>query len=114
MTADYDIAVRDHAVDVLYIESEMAALIEMRRDIDHLLVVNVAVHPMFQGHGYGRALLAHAEAFARALQLAEIRLYTNSRFTENLRFYERLDYRVDHEELVPGMGTVVHMSKSLS
>jgi ribosomal protein S18 acetylase RimI-like enzyme len=113
MTADYDVAVRDHAVDLLYIEGDLAALIEMRAETDHLLVVNVAVLPAFQGHGYGRRLLSHAEDHARSAQLEEVRLYTNSRFSENLRLYERLGYRRDHEEVVPGIGTVVHMSKRL-
>ena len=114
MTADYDVAVRDHTVDLLHIGSKLVALIEMRPESDHLLVVNVAVLPAFQGQGYGRALLTHAEELARSLQLTEVRLYTNERFTENLRLYERVGYRVDHEELVPAIGVVVHMSKHLS
>ncbi len=114
MTANYDVAVRDHAVDLLQVGDELAALIEMRPERDHLLIVNVAVQPAFQSRGYGRALLAHAEGFARSLRLAEVRLYTNSRFTANLRLYGRLGYRMDHEAVVPDIGVVVHMSKSLS
>ncbi len=45
MTADYEAAVRDHVVDVLRLNGEMAALIEMEPEADHLLVVNVAVSP---------------------------------------------------------------------
>ena len=111
MTADYDVAVRDHMVELLYRDGELAALIEMRKENDHLLVVNVAVQPSFQGQGYGRTLLAHAEELARSLHLAELRLYTNGQFIRNLRLYERLGYRVDHEEAVPDIGTAVHMSK---
>lgn len=111
MNADYDVAVRDHMVDLLHKDGELAGLIEMRNEGDHLLVVNVAVQPSFQGQGYGRALLAHAEELARSLHLAELKLYTNSRFTENLRLYERVGYRVDHEEAVPDIGIAVHMSK---
>ena len=114
MTAAYAVAVRDHAIDLLQVGGELAALTEMRPERDHLLVVNLAVQPAVQGRGYGRALLAHAEGFARSLRLAEVRLYTNSRFTGNLRLYGRLGYRVDHEEVVPGIGVAVHMGKSLS
>ncbi|WP_428376920.1 GNAT family N-acetyltransferase [Lichenicoccus sp.] len=113
MTADYDVAVRDHAIDLLHVDGALAALIEMRPESDHLMIVNVAVLPVLQGRGYGHALLAHAEEFARSLRLAEVRLYTNSRFTENLRLYERVGYRADHEEVVPDIGIVMHMSKSL-
>ncbi|WP_206667609.1 hypothetical protein [Muricoccus nepalensis] len=45
MTADYDAAVRDHIVDLLEVDGELVALIEMRLEVDHLLIVNVAVLP---------------------------------------------------------------------
>ena len=114
MTADYDVAVRDHMVELLQKDGEFCALIEMRNERDHLLVVNVAVQPSFQGQGYGRTLLAHAEELARSLHLPEVRLYTNSRFTQNLRLYERLGYCINHEEVVPNIGIAVHMSKLIS
>ena len=43
MNADYDQAVRDHMVDLLHFDSELAALIGMRPEANHLLIVNVAV-----------------------------------------------------------------------
>jgi ribosomal protein S18 acetylase RimI-like enzyme len=113
MTADYDVAVRDHLVDLLELDGELAALIEMRTEANHLLIVNVAVLPACQGHGYGRALLAHAEDFARSLGVEEVRLYTNGRFTENLKLYERVGYRVDREE-TSHLGISVYMSKLLT
>lgn len=60
MGADYDAAVRDHVVDLLHLDGELAALAEMRPEADRLLVVNVAVLPAHQGRGHGRALMAHA------------------------------------------------------
>ncbi|NPD68018.1 GNAT family N-acetyltransferase [Lichenicola cladoniae] len=114
MTADYDVAVRDHMIDLLHRDGDLSALIEMCPESDHLLVVNVAVLPIFQGRGYGRALLGHAEEIARSIGLAEMRLYTNSRFTKTIRLYERLGYQFDHEETVPNIGIAVHMSKRLA
>ena len=113
MTADYDEAVRNHALDLLELDGTIAALIEMRPEADHLLIVNVAVSPSYQGCGYGRTLMAHAEEHARSLGLSEIRLYTNSRFTENVKLYERIGYRVDREEALPPLGMIIHMSKRL-
>ena len=113
MTADYDAAVRDHLVDLLQVGGETVALIEMAPGADHLLIVNVAVAPAFQGQGHGRALMAHAEAVAGSLGLGEVRLYTNGRFAENLRLYGRLGYRVDREEAHPQLGVAVYMSKRL-
>ena len=113
MTADYDAALRDHLIDLLLVDGEAAALIEMAPKADHLLIVNVAVAPTYQGKGYGRALMAHAEEVARSLNLSEMRLYTNALFAENLRLYSRLGYRVDREEQHPQFGVAVHMSKRL-
>jgi GNAT superfamily N-acetyltransferase len=113
MTADYDAALRDHLIDLLLVGGEAVALIEMAPTADHLLIVNVAVVPTYQGKGYGRALMAHAEEVARTLNLREVRLYTNALFAENLRLYSRLGYRVDREEQHPQFGGTVYMSKRL-
>jgi ribosomal protein S18 acetylase RimI-like enzyme len=112
MVADYEAAVLAHRFDLLYVDGRLAALIETIREPDHLLVENVAVSPDFQGRGFGRGLMAHAETLARELGLATIRLYTNQRFVENIELYRRLGYRVDREEVLP-VGTVTHMIKAL-
>ena len=113
MTADYATAVQRHRFDLLYAEGTLAALIETIREADHLLVENVAVSPAFQGRGFGRRLMVHAEELATSSGFAEIRLYTNQRFAENIELYRRLGYRVDREEAL-AVGTVVHMSKQLA
>lgn len=79
---------------------------------DHLLVENVAVFPAFQGQGYGRALIAHAERLAVSLGYGETRLYTNKLFAENVQLYRKLGYRLGREEAFDG-GVLVHMSKPL-
>jgi ribosomal protein S18 acetylase RimI-like enzyme len=112
MTADYAEAVRKHRFDLLYVEGKLAALIETIREADHLLVENVAVSPSFQGRGFGRKLMAHAEQLAALSGFSEIRLYTNKLFAENVQLYSRLGYRVDREEELK-IGVAVHMSKPL-
>ena len=113
MTADYAEAVHQHRFDLLSVEGELAALIETIPENDHLLIENVAVSPSFQGRGFGRKLMAHAETLAASSGFAEIKLYTNKLFAENVELYLRLGYRVDREEVLP-VGTVIHMSKRLS
>lgn len=114
MTTDYDVAVRDHIIDMLYVDGELAALIEMHPEPDHLLIVNIAVSPACQGRGYGRALLAHAEELTRSFGLGEMRLYTSSRLTGNVKLYERVGYKVDREEEAsPHLGVFTYMSKPL-
>ncbi len=58
-----------------------------------LLVETVAVIPEARGKGFGRALMAHAEAAARRLRLEAVELYTHQLMTENLAYYPRLGYR---------------------
>jgi ribosomal protein S18 acetylase RimI-like enzyme len=112
MTVDYQNAVVNHLIDLLYADSHLAALIETIPATSHLLVENLAVAPGHQGNGYGRKLMDHAEKLAASLGLSEIRLYTNKLFAANLCFYTRLGYRIDREEAFKG-GLAVHMSKLL-
>jgi ribosomal protein S18 acetylase RimI-like enzyme len=100
-------------VDLLCLDGELTALIEMRPEVVHLLIVNVAVSPPCQGHGCGRALLIHAEEFALSIGLREVRLCTNGSFTDNVTLYKRVGYRVDREEVHPQLGAAVYMSKRL-
>jgi ribosomal protein S18 acetylase RimI-like enzyme len=57
-----------------------------------LLLDNVAVAPAAQGKGYGRALVAFAEAEARDRGHAQLRLYTHVLMRENLELYRRLGF----------------------
>ena len=111
MQADYGEAIREHRIDLIDRDGQLAALIETIAEPDHLLIENVAVSPAFQKRGLGRQLMAHAEQLAASLGYRTIRLYTNKLFAENVALYLKLGYHVDREEVVPA-GTVVHMSKS--
>jgi GNAT superfamily N-acetyltransferase len=113
MAADYGRAVREHMIDLLFVGAGLLALIETVNKADHLLIENVAVAPSFQGRGYGKLLLDHAERLATSLGLPELRLYTNQRFVTNIEFYGRLGYAIDREEPFMG-GFRVHMSKRVT
>ena len=112
MTADYVEAVRNHRIDLLFLDGKLAALIEMIPDVDHLLIENIAVSPALQGSGLGRELMAYAEHVAASLGHTEIRLYTNKLFAENVVLYRKLGYAVDREEAFKG-GLTVYMSKQV-
>lgn len=113
MKADYETAVREHLVDLLYAGGRLVALIETIPEADHLLIENIAVLPPFQGRGLGRRLMAHAEAVTRSLGLPEMRLYTNRDFAANVRLYLGLGFRIDREEPFMG-GLTVYMSKPVA
>ncbi|MDE1996437.1 MAG: GNAT family N-acetyltransferase [Rhizobiaceae bacterium] len=112
MKADYAEAVRKHRIDLHFLDGELVALIEMIPHDDHLLIENVAVSPSAQGRGFGRRLMAHAEDVAASLRHAEIRLYTNKLFAENVQLYLKLGYEIEREEAFLG-GTIVHMRKPI-
>ena len=112
MTADYDVAVRTHLIDLLYAQGTLVALVECIRHPDHLLIENLAVSPAHQGRGYGRTMLAHAEDLARALDIAEVRLHTNKLFAENVAFYAKHGYGLDGETPFKD-GFITHMSRRL-
>lgn len=110
MRIDYATVVGRHRFDLLFVGDELAALIETVPQGEFLLIENVAVRPDLQGRGFGRRLLGLAEAHAAALGLAGTRLYTNQRFTANIRLYASLGYQVEREEALNG-GIAVHMTK---
>ena len=56
--------------------------------------------PSFQGKGYGRILMAHAEKLAASSNFEQVKLYTNKLFVENVQLYIRLGYSVDREGAV--------------
>jgi GNAT superfamily N-acetyltransferase len=113
MVADYERAVREHMIDLLFVGAGLVALIETVNKTDHLLIENLAVAPPFQGRGYGRLLLDHVERLAASLRLPELKLYTNQQFATNIEFYSRHGFAVDREEPFMG-GFKVHMSKHVT
>lgn len=60
---------------------------------NNLFVENIAVSPSVAGRGIGTALMNHAAACAKESGLSSIRLYTNAKMLENLRWYPKIGYR---------------------
>lgn len=93
MLADYGALIAEGQVHVLEEGGEAVALIVIYPKDDALFIENIAVDPVAQGKGHGRALLAFAEAEARRVGLKALRLYTNAAMTENLAFYPGRGFR---------------------
>ena len=111
MTANYENAVVDHMIDLYEIDGEAVGLIEVVPQAEHLLIKNIAVRPDQQGKRIGDLLLKHAEDSARALFLAELRIYTNAAFVSNIEFYSRRGFEELGRETLAVGGVVVHMKK---
>ena len=103
MLVHYADAVREHEVWVLELAGRLVGVIELSPRGDHLWVENVAVAPPWQGRGFGRLLLRHAEIEAARLGLREIGLLTNERYHDAIAMYTRYGYRETHR--VPHQGT---------
>jgi len=61
---------------------------------DCLYVGRLAVLPAYRKHGVGAAVMAYVEGLAPRLGRRRIQLATRESMPGNLRFYERLGYRV--------------------
>jgi GNAT superfamily N-acetyltransferase len=102
---DHEAQVREGLVHV-EIDGSLRGLIVVLARPDHLFVENLAVRPVFQGQGIGTRLLAFVESRARALGKSEVRLDTNERMTENLRYYSARGYRETGRGVVDGYSRV--------
>jgi ribosomal protein S18 acetylase RimI-like enzyme len=115
MRVDYAVALQSHVFWLLEQEQELVALLELQLEVDHLLIVNVAVKPAFQGLGLGKRLMLLADSEARRLERLELQLYTNERFTKNIAIYQGLGYMETHRQKPPESNTeTVYMKKLLS
>ena len=93
MLDDYAALIDDGAVSVFEEPSgTIAAILVLLPKPDHLLLDNIAVRKYRQGQGLGRRLIAFAEAEARRVGFAELRLYTHVMMTENIALYTRLGF----------------------
>jgi GNAT superfamily N-acetyltransferase len=112
MQADYERAVAEHTIDLLFVDRGLAGLVETILRPDHLWIENLAVAPERQGRGFGRILLDQAERRAIQSGRFEIRLQTNQAFAANVALYAKLAYAIDRTEPFRG-GMLVHMSKRI-
>lgn len=92
MTADFGRQIADGKVHVLSVDNAVAGFAVFYPREDHIHLENVAVHPDFQGMGYGLKLITYTEQYASDTGVCAVELYTNVRMTENLSLYPRLGY----------------------
>lgn len=92
MLDDYAALIAAGRVEVLDGAEGLDAALVLIPQPDALLLGNVAVAPARQGRGLGRALIAHAEARARAGGYPRLRLYTHESMVENRALYARCGF----------------------
>ena len=112
MLEDYDEVLRRDRVFILEHERAIVAVVVLVIEPDRALLDNVAVLPQFQGRGFGRRLISHAEEEARRLGFGAIELYTHELMTENIALYRRLGYEEFARKTEKGYNRI-YMRKAL-
>jgi len=92
MLDDYSARVTEGVVWVVEEGTTVVGILVLLPKPDHLLLDNIAVARARQGLGFGRLLLAFAEAEAMRRGYREIHLYTHETMTENQRLYAAIGY----------------------
>ncbi len=112
MLDDYAARIAAGEVDVVDGPGDLDAVLVLVPEEGALLLDNVAVAKAARGRGLGGALIDHAEAMARALGLATVRLYTHELMTENQAIYAKRGYVETHRAEENGLQRVF-MAKAL-
>jgi GNAT superfamily N-acetyltransferase len=93
MLDNYTARIADGSVSVVEDRTgNIAGIIVLIPNSDHLLLDNIAVRPNYQGQGFGRVLIEFAEREAERLGYSRIRLYTHEKMTENMDLYRRIGF----------------------
>jgi GNAT superfamily N-acetyltransferase len=112
MRADYRRVISDRAVTVALSHGSVIGVLVLAVTADGFLVENVAVDPIHQGSGLGRALLEFADDEARRAGFDSIYLYTHEKMTENLALYGKLGF-VEFDRRSEGGFSRVFLRKQL-
>lgn len=112
MLDDYHELIQKERVFVLDWNTDIIGVLVLMQKGNSILLDNVAVHPTYQGRGYGRRLIQFAENEVRRLGFTAIDLYTNVDMTENIKLYQELGYEETARKTVRGYRRV-YMRKEL-
>ena len=113
MTADYAALVAAGRVHVAEHDGAVVGVLVLDPHPGHLQIDNIAVAPDAQRQGVGETLLAVAEREAADRGLAQLRLFTHERMTENIAYYSRRGY-VETHRTDDGRFHRVHFAKTLT
>ena len=97
MQDDYARRIADGQVWMLEEEGKLIGLVVLKDGPEALLIPNIAVALAAQGRGYGRRLIAFAEAEARRHGYCEVKLVVNVLMGENVAIYQHLEFRAADE-----------------
>jgi ribosomal protein S18 acetylase RimI-like enzyme len=93
MEDDYERRVVAHQLWVLELDDVIIGVIVLEDHETSLFIENVAVHPTWQGRGFGNQLMTFAEEEALRRGYSELHLCTSELMTENIARYRHLGFR---------------------
>lgn len=98
MSADYLADIQAYPCWVAVSAKSIVGGLFMEFTSDCAMLSNVAVDPLFQGHGLGRGLLTFAEQQAIGRGYSKIQLATHALLQENVALYQHLGWQKIHTE----------------
>jgi GNAT superfamily N-acetyltransferase len=112
LKADYAKILGDYEVWMYEDAAKLAGVLILEPRPDDLLIWSVATAPDARRTGIGNGLLVAAGARARALGKHVIRLYTGELLVDNIAWYQRRGFAIEHTEVMSDR-RIVHMKKTL-
>jgi len=113
LLVDYHAIVARMEVWLFGPEEALRGVLALKAEPEALLIWSIATAPEAQGAGLGAFMLDFAQARARELKLATIRLYTGEKLRDNVDWYGRRGFAIDRVEALADR-RVVYMSKRLA
>ena len=101
LMADYTEVLATKEVWCHDVEGNLAGVLILEPEPDHLLIWSIATDPAQQARGLGNRLLSAADVRARELGVRVIRLYTGTVLTHLTSWYGRHGYETDSIEQMP-------------
>lgn len=111
LMADYEAIFRDHEIWVTA-DGSIAGVLILEARAHDLLIWSIATDTTRQKAGLGHAMLAAAEARARALGLDTLRLYTGTVLEHLVAWYTRNGYATERVEQLSDR-SLTHMIKRI-
>ena len=94
-------------------ENGLDAVLVLEIEPTDFTIWSIAVAPPAAGRKLGAALMAFAEARARALGYGSVHLYTHAKLARRIGWYERLGFAVTHHEDLADR-RLTHMRKTFA
>jgi len=78
------------------VEDHVISVVTMRWEVPDSEIIYLAIAPEWQGKGYGKATIMGIASEAKRRQVSRLLVGTGNSSLENLAFYQKSGFRMDH------------------